>query len=130
MSEWSSFKEQVREQIRFLKRSKPEEGWTSYVTLYTDSFKERWAIVMAWMDYDNNGNWKIYGKIASQPTNSLMQEYDIDWLMPIEESYGFDGDTEIQIESEVDIDWLFKEWEWIYEEIRKLEDDMDESEEY
>ena len=81
----------------------------------------RWAIVMAWMDYDNQDDWCIYAKVAYQPINSIMQcDYDIDWLMPI--NYNDEvWDTEVVMdeESELDrnIDWLFEEWEEIEEMI-------------
>lgn len=76
----------------------------------------RWAIVFAWMDYDDNGDWALYGKMAYQPTNSLMQEYDIDWIMPSAEN-GDVYDTEIEIADEhgqlsvYDVEWIIKSWD-------------------
>ena len=78
----------------------------------------RWGIVGAWMDYDNDGNWQAYVKIASQPTNSMMQEYDIDWLMPTDEVTGEVDDTELSLGIEPNFknfldasDWFIQHWE-------------------
>ena len=70
----------------------------------------RWAIVIAWMDYNGTNEWELFGKVAYQPTNSLMQEYDIDWLMPYSEITGEVYDTEITIQSERDAEYLVDMW--------------------
>jgi len=73
-----------------------------------------WAICIAWMDYENKGEESLYGKIAYQPTNSLMQcDYDIDWLYPIAD----DGECDVceyeilsgNVEQVVDL--LLEDWE-------------------
>ena len=69
----------------------------------------RWAIVIAYMDYNDNDEWELYGKVAYQPSNSGMQEYDIDWVMPYNEADV--DDTEITIGDAVSsADYLLKEW--------------------
>lgn len=89
----------------------------------------RWAIVFAWMDWDNNNKWRLFGKVACQSINCIMQEYDIDWDYPVTED-GEDDDTEVSIANEkmdsideFDIDWLIKEWERIKKEYVDREDD-------
>ena len=52
------------------------------------------------MDYDNTDDWKVYGKVAFQPDNSMMQEYDIDWDMPYDEGSPDVFDTESEIPAE------------------------------
>lgn len=90
---------------------------------------KRWALVAAWMDYDDDDDWRVYAKLAFQPTNSLMQEYDIDWLMPYDEESGEVDDTELSVGSEpndFDIDWWLEQWERFKKEYVYKEDDEDE----
>lgn len=86
---------------------------------------KRWAIAIAWMDWDNTNDWKLYAKVAYQPTNSIMQcDYDIDWIMPYNEETGEVDDTETEItDIEKDVDWLLKEWERIRKEYVDHEED-------
>ena len=89
---------------------------------------KRWALVAAWMDYDCDDAWKVYAKLAYQPTDSLMQEYDIDWLMPIDENGDVD-DTELFVGSEPndsDIGWWLKNWEYYKENYVYKENEEDE----
>ena len=89
-----------------------ERTWIFDLALHNG---RRWALVAAWMDYDNTGDWKLYAKIAYQPTSSLMQEYDIDWWMPPDE-YGNVDDTELAVGNEPndsDINWWLKKWRYI-----------------
>ncbi len=94
-------------------KAKDHEG-TWFHTLEIKDGK-RWAICFAWMDWDNDNTWRLYGKVAYQPVNSIMQcDYDIDWLMPCDKITGEVIDTETQITNvDFDIDWLLKEWEEI-----------------
>ena len=80
----------------------------------------RWAVVVSWMDYDNNGNENLYAKIAYQSLNNIMQcDYDIDWEMPYDMRLGEVYDTELHVGNEGDdvdpanIDWFLSEWEYI-----------------
>ena len=74
-----------------------------------------WALVMSWMDYDEDGHPQIYGKIAYQPKNSGMQEYDIDWLMPYDKETGEVFDTEARLDYIYDaVEW----WNGLWEQIR------------
>lgn len=76
----------------------------------------RWALVVSWMDYDNDGNWKLYAKLAYQPTNAMLQcDYDVDWLMPYDNE-GVD-DTELSLGTdyipttiEDAAEWFVSEW--------------------
>lgn len=70
----------------------------------------RWAIVIAWMDYNGTNEWELFGKVAYQPTNSLMQEYDIDWIMPYSEITGEVYDTEITIQDDSSVEYLVDTW--------------------
>ena len=72
----------------------------------TNDKKNNWAIVFGFIDDTNN----VYGKIAYQPKNSIMQcDFDVDWIMPYSEKDGV-YDTETQIGCKDDIEYLFKEW--------------------
>ena len=76
----------------------------------------RWAIAIAWMDWENTNNWQLYGKVAYQPSNSIMQcDYDIDWMMPMADDGEID-DTEIYVGSVNDADDLLKTWNRIKRE--------------
>ena len=83
--------------------------------------KNRWAIAIAWMDWDNNDDWGLYAKVAYQPRNSIMQcDYDIDWEMPYDEETGEVFDTEIELSQSSlssDVDYLLRDWEEIYNTI-------------
>ena len=102
-----------------------ESTW--FLVLETHNGK-RWALVAAWMDYNDTDDWKLYAKLAYQPTNSLMQEYDIDWLMPTDEN-GECDDTELAVGDEpndFDIDWWIKNWERFKENYVYKEDEDNE----
>ena len=71
---------------------------TSWISLYEDD-RETQAIVFGWVDYDGDNNYKLYGKIATNPKYSLMQEYDMDWDMPGDTKTGEIWDTETDITS-------------------------------
>ena len=83
--------------------------------LATDDNNNDWAIVMAYMDYDDDDNEHLYAKIAYQPNNSLMQcDYDIDWLMPYDKKTGDICDTELPVNSssaKEDIEWLLEQFD-------------------
>lgn len=97
-------------------------GWTYYEPLYIDNNRNRWAIVLGYTDYDNPEKFYIYGKVAYQPTNSLMQEYDIDWTMPYNEETGEVDDMEIRVDDESDLKWLIEQWELQYIELKAKEE--------
>lgn len=82
--------------------------------LDTDDNGNDWAIVMAYMDYDGDGE-SLYAKMAYQPSNSIMQcDYDIDWLIPYDEKTGEVWDTELSVDSsnaESVINWLLDYYE-------------------
>ena len=115
-------KEQLRKAILDLKETK-NVVITYFFKLWVDEYYRRWAIVIAWQDgfedsntteYEN-GTYRICMKIGFQPTNSIMQEYDIDWTMPWDEETGDVDDSEITVYSDeaIDscIDYIFGTWE-------------------
>ena len=84
--------------------------------LDTDENGNDWAIVMSYMDYDSDGNDRLYAKLAYQPSNSIMQcDYDIDWMMPYDETTGEVWDTEVSVYSadyaEKIVNWLLRSYE-------------------
>ena len=87
-----------------------------YHLAYDDSNNE-WAIVFGWeydedfWGVDEDEHRMVVGKVAYQPINSLMKEYDIDWLMPNIKDTDEVWDTEITVEDRSDLDWLVNEWE-------------------
>ena len=88
---------QIKDFEMFIKELVKEKDTTvTHYKILKETNKKRWAIVGSLMDWDNTGKYEHYAKIAYQPTNSLMQEYDIDWIMPYDEK-GNVEDTEIQI---------------------------------
>ena len=59
----------------------------------------------------------VFGKVAYQPVNSIMQcDYDLDWEMPYDKATGEVDDTETDISSVKDIDWLYEQAERIIKE--------------
>lgn len=103
---------------------------TCWVRLKDDD-ENTWAVVIGWQggyehrqsDYSIGEYW-LCAKVAYQPKRSLMQEYDIDWLMPYDEASGEVDDTETSISADAfideTIDWMEKEWKRIATE-RELE---------
>ena len=105
-----SIKETVKTMIRELKDSNDHEI-TAWVDLdYNDDRTKRFAIVLAWMDCDKD-DWHICGKVAYLPYNSLMSEYDIDWMMPEVPNNDYVWDTELFDPVDSDIDWWIDEYE-------------------
>lgn len=91
--------------------------WMSYLPARDP--KNIWAVVTAWMDWDNDGNWQLYAKVAYQPLTYLLKDYDTDWLMPYDEDTGLVWDTEIAIDTKdpkEDVDWLLEQWDMIKKE--------------
>lgn len=79
----------------------------------------RWALVFAFQDgyepkysEDGKGN-SVCGKVAYQPRNYIMQEYDIDWLMPYDNDNNEVDDTETTIgisDIKDSVNYLLEEW--------------------
>lgn len=95
-----------------------------YAGIEDEVAEKRWCAVLAWQDgFENDcseykyGTYRICCKIAYQNTNSMLQDYDIDWLMPVDE-YGDVDDTETHLEGEFGIDYLV---EWIMENWYRIE---------
>ena len=83
---YSKIKSEIIKQLNFLFDDQ-DHSVTCWVPLGTDGEND-WAVVLAWMDYDNNDAWEVFGKVAYQPKNSMMQEYDMDWTIPYDEKTG------------------------------------------
>lgn len=102
--------EKILNQIEILKNEK--DYASTYINRLARDEENEWAIVVAMMDYDNEGKYIPYAKLAYQSRNSLMQEYDMDWMMPFME--GWVWDTEVSDPDESDIKWLFDQWDaWL-----------------
>ena len=99
----------------------PQEIWNEIQDLdevttrwyeVADDGKNIWALVFARMDYDydDNGGARLHGKVAYCSKRSMMQDYDMDWVMPYDKNtYDVDA-TELMITSPEDIKWLISEW--------------------
>lgn len=95
--------EELMESIDFLKEQ-GDVGWTRFHIFGRDD-ENVWAIVFAWSDgYDESS--LITGKVAYQHINSIMQEYDIDWIMPYDKRTGEVWDNEVCVGNEKDLQWL------------------------
>jgi hypothetical protein len=110
----------LQENLEFLKGQDPENGYTTIAHCGRYG-NDNWAIVMAWCDMADwygkadveNGvvpAWALCAKVAKQPINSIMQEYDIDWDMPMNKDGEID-DTEVTFVDETDFGWLIDQWE-------------------
>lgn len=73
-----------------------EKCWTWIVDLETIN-RVSYAIVIAYMDYDNIGDWRLYAKVAYKSVFSIMDDYDIDWTMPYNKKTGEIAFDEIEI---------------------------------
>lgn len=103
---------QLRAQYKFLKDN-PDCIGTTWIKLGR-YFDNRWAIVLSWFDYDGDGKLGIYGKVAYQSINNIMQcDYDVDWTMPYDEETGEVDDTEVLIGGDEYLVWLINQWERI-----------------
>lgn len=89
---------------------------TYIVDLDYDDKGNRWAVVLGWVDYDGDDEYKLWGKIAYLPKNSYMKEYDWDWMMPYDEETGEVWDTEISNPDAFDAAWWLDQWELIKKE--------------
>ena len=120
-------KQRIKEFLgNILKNEDHEATWMYMLTTHNG---KRWALVVAWMDYDDENDWKLYAKLAYQPTNYIMQEYDIDWLMPYDAETGEVDNTELMFETsvgEADVDWLLEQWERFKKEYVYKEDEDNE----
>ena len=87
-------KKWLTETINAYKEDSCDDAITRWHVLDTDNNGNYLAIVCGWTDgfedngirdWNEDGEYRLYMKFAYQPQTSLMQEYDIDWLMPDEE---------------------------------------------
>lgn len=107
-------KDKISEMIKLAYEHK-DHACTWWHTL-EESNGKKWAVVVSWMDYDRNDDWRLYAKVAYQSTNSLMQEYDVDWLMPGDDNGLWTDELQVSNSSaDSDAEWLLKEWEYIKE---------------
>lgn len=96
---------------------------TRWITLKKED-KKIWALVLAWQDdfekVENPneyqfGEYRICGKIAYN--DSYMKEYDIDWIMPYDETTGEVDNTECSIDNEDEIGSAIAFWEKCWQNI-------------
>lgn len=120
--EYVRIHENFKRKVNWL-RDKPttKRDWTCIVNLDTIN-RVQYAIVLAWMDYDNNGDWRLYGKVAYKSIFSLMDEYDIDWTMP------YDKRTGEVLSDEIEVTISYMDFEYLYNAWRTLKDIMSDSE--
>lgn len=111
-------KNDIMETIRSLIASR-NHGITCIENLEARDPENRWAIVSAWVDYDNDNHWRVYAKVAFKPRNSIMDDYDWDWVMPYDKQTGevWDTETEVNLVNlESAVDWLLEQWDEIAKE--------------
>lgn len=83
---------------------------TTYFHIFATDEEKQWGLVAAYMDYNETGNPEPYIKLSYLPNNTLMGEYDIDWIMPYDEETGIVDDTEISLDdNELTIDWIYEQ---------------------
>lgn len=97
-----------------------------------EDHRNEWFLAAGWMegfDPDDTGcRERLCVKIAYVPNNSLLRDYDYDFLMPYDEKTGEIWDTEVSLESGAtegsiftDLTWLMKEFRAMVDESRKAE---------
>lgn len=104
--------------IEQFKNDAPGDFITRWLPLGYDDSNNLLGIVCGWSEgfdeeetqlWNVRGSRRIYMKFAIIPNNSIMREYDIDWLMPYDEETGETDDTEIPISNNMyDINWLLE----------------------
>ncbi len=85
-----------------------------------------WYLVFAWQNgYEHDekeafacNDYRICGKIAFCANNSMMHDYDMDFLMPYDER-GNVFDTECSISASDDIDALLRHWSDDWDQIKQ-----------
>lgn len=95
-----------------LKLPKEEKTIGTYFWKLHKNDKFTWAIVLAWDEnVFNFGDKVLFGKVAFQPNNSMMQcDYDVDWTMPYNKETGEVDDTEVSFHLEDNIE---REINWL-----------------
>ena len=107
---------------KFKERIKTALSEKSYDTTYwlqfgTDAKRNQWAFVLGWLDDYEDNEYHLNLKIAYVPSNSLMHEYYIDWIMPYDEKTEEVDDTQTTIdeadvtdlELNFTVEWFIKE---------------------
>lgn len=100
--------EKFKNAIQYMKET-PDNS-TFVWNLNVDKNGNQWAIVFGWQDgYEENkedkfsdGECHLAAKLAYQPYNSIMQEYNFDWTMPYDAETGDVDDNEIIVYEESD----------------------------
>ncbi|HAU88200.1 MAG TPA: hypothetical protein DCW90_22815 [Lachnospiraceae bacterium] len=122
--------ERFQNAMQYMKDT-PDSG-TFVWYLNCDSNGKEWAIVFGWQDgYEaypddkfSDGEWHLATKLAYQPYNSMMQEYNFDWTMPYNAETGEVYDNEITVyedsnPSEI-IESLLKVYSTYYEDFKEV----------
>ena len=121
MIDINKIKNWLTETINAYKEDSCDDAITRWYVLDIDDKGNDLAIVCGWTDgfedngirdWNEDGEYRLYMKFAYQPRISLMQEYDIDWLMPYDEETNEVDDTEVPISDNIeDIKWLLEAYE-------------------
>ena len=108
---------------------KNHSNGTYHWYLHTDDNDNNWEIVLGWqngfeLDETDDcmcGTCRLCTKVAYQPNNSIMQDYDIDWLMLYDKETMEVYDNEVSIYPDTNLenvlDWLLE----CYESYKVLE---------
>ena len=136
--EKADLKRKCKEHLKFFKKE-GEDGlpYSAYVPLERIDDND-YAIVFGYLDgYDEEdaqitdgyGNYCLNGKVGYQSENSIMTEFEVDWLMPYNEENCETWDTCLTLDPsgcESGIDWLIEQAEYILRAV-KLNLEMQES---
>lgn len=94
--------------------------------------RNKWYITAGWMegfDPDDTGcRERLCAKIAYVPNNSLLRDYDYDFMMPYDEKTGEVWDTEVSLESGATEGSIFTDLTWLMKEFRTMVDESGKTE--
>lgn len=94
---------------------------TRWISLDTIDNKQ-YALVFGWVDGYNpvaedtplaRKDYRVCGKLAYCPLNSIMHEYSMDWIMPTYNDEVYDTESSISLDDydiKVSVEWWLKEW--------------------
>lgn len=99
------------------------EETTAYLPIGSDDVTD-YYLVMGYMDGFEDDELHLCAKIGMMPPNSLMSEYDIDFVMPYDPETGDVWATEISDVDPSDADWLYDEF---MDMVRYSEQEVDET---
>lgn len=119
--------DKVRDIVKDLVSSRNPSTTYRLLLGYDDKGRD-WGIVLAWQDgFDSekdsefvlNKTYRICGKVAYIEGNSMMSEYDMDWIMPYDKRTGEVDDTDTSICSFEEIPSTVQWWVGNYKRFKK-----------